>query len=339
MELARNSLLVAALLAFAISAFSGFIIVPALRRLKFGQTIKEIGPNWHADKNGTPTMGGFMFYIGSLIGICTGYGILFLDLPELLGPFYSQQAITLYIAALSSYAFGFVGFLDDYVKVVKKRNLGLKAMHKIVMQSLITLGMLISFYANGTSTTIVHLPFIGTLDFGIFYYPIAFVLIIGIVNAVNLTDGIDGLASTVTFIVMLGFVFISSVFGNITVALFAAAIAGGCAGFLAWNFHPAKVFMGDTGSMFLGGAVAAAGFALNRMDLLILMGLIYILEAFSVMLQVAYFKATKGKRIFKMSPIHHHFELSGWSEVKIVCVFSFFALLCVAIAGIYVYIS
>ncbi len=338
MELARIALLTAALLAFGVSAFTGFILVPMLKRLKFGQTIKEIGPNWHSDKNGTPTMGGFMFYIGSLIGILVGYGLLFFDLPELMGSFYSHDALTLYIITLTSYAFGFVGFLDDYIKVVKKRNLGLRAFHKIVMQSLIAIALMISLYANGALTTKITFPFIGAIEFGVFYYPIAFILILGMVNAVNLADGIDGLAATLTFVVMLGFVFISAVFGNITVALFAAAIAGGCAGFLSWNFYPAKVFMGDTGSMFLGGAVVAAGFAIGRIDLLILLGLIYIIEAFSVMLQVAYFKITKGKRIFKMSPIHHHFELSGWSEIKIVCVFLFFTLLCVVLAGIYVYV-
>ncbi len=337
MEFARTALFATAIISFAVSAFSGFLIVPALRRLKFGQTIKEIGPNWHKDKNGTPTMGGFMFYIGSLVGMLAGYGLLFFDLPELMGDLYSKQAITLYICALTSYAFGFIGFLDDYIKVVKKRNLGLKAIQKIIMQILVTAGMLISFYANGDITTLVQLPFIGTIDLGIFFYPLAFIIIIGMVNAVNLTDGIDGLASTVTFIAMLGFVFISSVFGNITVAVFATAIAGGTAGFLSWNFYPAKTFMGDTGSMFLGGAVVSAGFALGRIDLLLLIGLLYIFEALSVMLQVGYFKLTKGKRIFKMSPIHHHFEMSGWSEIKIVCVFGFFTLLCVVIAGIYVY--
>ena len=183
------------------------------------------------------------------------------------------------------------------------------------------------------------LPLLGAVDFGWFFYVLSFLLIIGMVNAVNLTDGIDGLASSVTFVVMMGFMFIASLLGNTTMALFAAAVAGGCAGFLAWNFSPAKTFMGDTGSMFLGGAVVAVAYGIGRPELLLFMGVIYLIEAFSVMLQVTYFKLTHGKRIFKMSPIHHHFEMCGWSEVKIVSVFSFITLVGVVLGGIFVYVS
>ncbi len=334
---ARNALIVAGFAALIITALSGFVIIPALRKLKFGQTIKEIGPKWHAAKNGIPTMGGMMFYIGTLFGIVFGYMVLTLGATSFIGELASQSMIALYIAVLTSIAFGAVGFLDDYIKVVKKRNLGLKARYKIFAQIFITAAFLASLYINGATSTTVNLPFFGAIDFGVFYYIISFFLIIGVVNAVNLTDGLDGLASSVTFVVMLGFLFISSILGNVGAALFAAAVAGGCAGFLSWNFYPAKVFMGDTGSMFLGGCVVTIGYAINRPEIIVIIGMLYICEALSVMLQVGYFKLTKGKRIFKMSPVHHHFEMCGWSEVKIVLTFTFFTVMCVVLACIYIY--
>ncbi len=339
MLMARYALIVAGFSALIITAVTGFVIIPALRRLKFGQTIKEIGPKWHSAKNGIPTMGGIMFYIGSVFGVVLGYTVLTMGATNVLGELFGKNMVTLYISVLTSLAFGAVGFLDDYVKVVKKRNLGLRARYKIFAQIFITASFLASLYINGSIKTVVNLPFFGLIEFGVFYYIISFFLIIGVVNAVNLTDGIDGLASSVTFIVMLGFMFIASIMGNVTTALFAAAIAGGCAGFLSWNFYPAKVFMGDTGSMFLGGSVVAIGYAINRPEVIVIIGLLYICEALSVMLQVAYFKITKGKRIFKMSPIHHHFEMCGWSEIKIVLTFSFFTLVCVAVSCIYIYLS
>ena len=332
-------LVAAAFGALAITAASGLLIIPALRRLHFGQTIKEIGPTWHQGKNGTPTMGGLTFYLGVLVGVVLGYTVLALSVPSLLGGWLSGTSVSLFIGVLTAYAFGLVGFVDDYIKVVKKRNLGLMARYKIVAQVLITGAYLSSLYLNGTLSTIVTLPLLGAVDFGWFFYVLSFLLIIGMVNAVNLTDGIDGLASSVTFVVMMGFMFIASLLGNTTMALFAAAVAGGCAGFLAWNFYPAKTFMGDTGSMFLGGAVVAVAYGIGRPELLLFMGVIYLIEAFSVMLQVTYFKLTHGKRIFKMSPIHHHFEMCGWSEVKIVSVFSFITLVGVVLGGIFVYVS
>lgn len=335
----RMALLAASFGALILTALSGFFIVPALHRLHFGQTIKEIGPTWHKNKNGTPTMGGLTFYFGALGGVLLGYVLLAFSAPQLLGASMSAGSVQLVICVLTAYAFGLVGLLDDYIKVVKKRNLGLMARYKIVAQVLITAAFLAALQLNGTLSTVVSLPVFGTHDFGIFYYPISFLLIIGMVNAVNLTDGIDGLASCVTFVCMLGFMFISSWLGNTTVALFAAAVAGGCAGFLSWNFYPARCFMGDTGSMFLGGAVVAAAYGLGRPELLLFFGVIYLAEAFSVMLQVTYFKLTHGKRIFKMSPIHHHFEMSGWSEVQIDFVFSLVTLTFVLLGCMYVYLS
>ena len=291
----KYALMAAAFGALAITAASGLLIIPALRRLHFGQTIKEIGPTWHQGKNGTPTMGGLTFYLGVLVGVVLGYTVLALSVPSLLGGWLSGTSVSLFIGVLTAYAFGLVGF--------------------------------------------VTLPLLGAVDFGWFFYVLSFLLIIGMVNAVNLTHGIDGLASSVTFVVMMGFMFIASLLGNTTMALFAAAVAGGCAGFLAWNFYPAKTFMGDTGSMFLGGAVVAVAYGIGRPEMLLFMGVIYLIEAFSVMLQVTYFKLTHGKRIFKMSPIHHHFEMCGWSEVKIVSVFSFITLVGVVLGGIFVYVS
>ena len=218
-------------------------------------------------------------------------------------------------------AFGAVGFIDDYIKVVKKRNLGLKAYQKLLFQFLIAAAYLLSIYlSGGTSTT--YIPFVGIVDIGLFYWPIAAILIVGMVNAVNLTDGIDGLCGSVTFFGAIFFMMIASFSGYIGMSIFSAAVAGGCLGFLLWNFHPAKVFMGDTGSLFLGGVVCALAFGIDMPILMIPIGIIYIIEMFSDIIQVLYFKATHGKRLFKMAPIHHHFEMCGWSEVKIVLVFS-----------------
>ncbi len=337
--MAKYAFFFAALTALAVTVVSGCFIIPWLKKLKFGQTIKEIGPTWHAGKSGTPNMGGLTFYLGSLAGVCVGYAALVTSTPQLFSGTGASQPARLYIAVLTAFAFGSVGFLDDYIKDVKKRNLGLMARYKIIAQVAITAAFLSSLHLCGALTTYVSLPFVGTVDFGWTYYPIAFLLIVGMVNAVNLTDGIDGLASSVTFLAMLGFLFIASLLGQTTVALFAAAIAGGCAGFLFWNFYPAKTFMGDTGSMFLGGAVVAAAFCMGRPELLLFNGIIYLCEAGSVMLQVSYFKLTHGKRIFKMSPIHHHFEMCGWSEVKIVSAFSFITLMFVLLGCMYVYIG
>lgn len=328
------AVVIAAVVGFLVSALSGYIIIPFLRKLHYGQTINEIGPKWHLKKQGTPIMGGFLFIIGSLVGVAVAFP--FLEKSEALSIMREKTGL-LILGILTALAFGAVGFIDDYLKAVRKRNLGLKALQKIIIQSLITLCFLISLRLMGSLSTLVAFPLIGTVDFGIFYYPIAFILIIGVVNAVNLTDGIDGLASSVTFWVMCGYLVLLSFAGRYQLSLWAAALAGGCVGFLLWNFHPAKVFMGDTGSMYLGGVVAVMGFCLGRPEVIPILGLIYLLEALSVIIQVSYFKITHGKRIFKMSPIHHHFEMSGWSEVKIVVVFDIFTIVCVAVACAYGY--
>ena len=239
--------------------------------------------------------------------------IYFADIP--------REAVFIFAGLGLAVANGFIGFIDDYTKVVKKRNLGLTAIQKLVLQFaaaalfLLVLGLL----GYGTTTTI---PFVGKVDLGFFYYIISAIVIVGVINAVNLTDGVDGLVGSVTLFVCVAFVLISVVLNSLGITAMSSACAGVCLGFLVWNFHPAKVFMGDTGSLFLGGIVCALAFAIDMPILLLPLGIIYLAEMFSVILQVTYFKLTHGKRLFKMSPIHHHFEMCGWSEVKIVTVFS-----------------
>ena len=333
----RVSFLVATFAAFLITAMSGYVFIPWLRKLKYGQTINEIGPTWHQSKQGTPTMGGLMFFVGTLVGVIAGYSLLLNSEPTLMQETYQNQSISLLISVITALAFGFIGFVDDYIKVVKKRNLGLTEKQKLVLQFAVTVAFLLAQYMIGHINTAITIPWIGVVDLGYFYYPIVFAGITFMVNAVNLTDGIDGLCSSVTFIVALGFFMISASYGYYANSIFACALAGALAGFLVWNFYPAKVFMGDTGSMFLGGSVVAMAWAVNRPEVLVLIGIIYTIEALSVVIQVTYFKLTHGKRIFKMSPIHHHYEMSGWSEVKIVCVFSAVAIIFSGLAYLYMY--
>lgn len=308
--------IIAAAVSFGISALMGVWLIPFLRKVHFGSTILEDGPKWHKSKQGTPLMGGFMFIAGIIVST-----ILCVTLFHSTSEETRLVTIKIYAGLLMAVAFGAVGFIDDYIKVVKKRNLGLKAYQKLLFQFLVAAAYLLSIYlSGGTSTT--YIPFVGTVDIGLFYWPIAAILIVGMVNAVNLTDGIDGLCGSVTFFGAIFFMMIASFSGYIGMSIFSAAVAGGCLGFLIWNFHPAKVFMGDTGSLFLGGVVCALAFGIDMPILMIPVGIVYIVEMFSDILQVLYFRATHGKRIFKMAPIHHHFEMCGWSEVKIVLVFS-----------------
>ena len=310
------SCIAAAVIAFAVSAVLGKFLIPFLRKIKFGQTIKENGPVWHKSKQGTPNMGGFMFIIGSVVGILVGFILLKVLWKEPLG-LSAVNSVKLFGGLGMALIFGFIGFLDDYIKDVKKRNLGLNAKQKLIMQFFTAVAYLLSVYLAGDTSTTVIFPFFGQLDLGFFYYVIMILFILFLSNAVNLTDGIDGLAASVTFRVLI----MSGVLGLLGIGVYASALAGGLLGFLIYNFHPAKVFMGDTGSMFLGGSVLALGFGINLPVLILLFGIIYVVEAMSVVLQVISFQTT-GKRIFKMSPIHHHFEMCGWSEGKIVGVFS-----------------
>ena len=316
-----------ALIAFGVSAVTGIFLIPLLKKLHFGQTIYEKGPAWHKSKQGTPMMGGFMFIIGTVIAVAAGYAVFRFRqanaaaVPDNTGLY--RLLAGLAFALLNAC----IGFTDDYIKAVKKQNLGLKAKQKMIMQLIVSIAFLYALWLLGDRSTAIAFPFFGELDFGILYYPIMVLYLIFLTNAVNLTDGVDGLCGSVTVIVGLSFVMLCAAMGEWEYSIFAMALAGGCLGFLIWNLHPAKVFMGDTGSMFLGGAVCALGFAMHKHLLLALIAIVYVLDALSVVIQVLYFKLTKGKRLFKMSPIHHHFEMCGWSEYKIVIAFSSAALI------------
>lgn len=307
----------AIVIAAVITGLLGYFMVPFLHKIKFGQTIREVGPSWHKNKQGTPTMGGIMFIIGSSVAAVICIAFLWLN-----GGAETQLMLVKVVAgALMAVGFGIVGFLDDYISIKKHRNLGLTEIQKLILQFIIVGAYLLSVaLAGGTTETVI--PFLGTVDLGFFYYILAAVFIVGMVNAVNFTDGIDGLNTSVTLVVALVFSVIAMLLNRVGLSLYAAAIVGAMIGFLFWNANPAKVFMGDTGSLFLGGAVCALAFGVDMPILLILIGIIYIVEILSVVLQVTYFKISHGKRIFKMAPIHHHFEMCGWNENKICFVFS-----------------
>lgn len=328
--------IIAAVISFLITFALGFLVIPYLRKLKLGQTILDIGPDWHKSKEGTPTMGGIMMLPAVIIAIAAAFGYASITSGrfsfELTKPYY----LTLFLAGLGlAICMGLIGFIDDYVKVVKKRNLGLTAKQKTFLQLLVSAMYLVALYLGGMKST--NIPFIGDIDitsgFGLVFWPIALLFIYGFTNAVNLTDGVDGLASSVTLVVSCAFMLISTQISIISNSVFAAAVAAACVGFLFWNANPAKVFMGDTGSMFLGGAVVAMAFSTGRPVLLLLIGITYLCEALSDIIQVIYYKKTK-KRFFKMAPIHHHFEKCGWSEHKVVLVFSLFTLIGCVLAAL-----
>lgn len=310
------------LCAFALSLTLGWILIPMLRRLKAGQEIREVGPNWHATKAGTPTMGGLTFIGASFL--CLVFGIGYMK---------EGDFSALYVLVLSL-CFGLIGFLDDFFKVRYHRNLGLTAIQKAMLQLAVSALFLYILFRVGLLTCDLYLPFVGKTIYvhPMVYMVFAMFVMVGCVNAVNLTDGIDGLATGVTMPVMLFFTAVACFWGQLELGIFSAGLFGGLCGFLIYNFHPAKVFMGDTGSLFLGGAVCGLAFALDIPLVLILVGIIYILETLSDILQVGYFKLTHGKRIFRMAPLHHHLELGGWSEVKLFCVFSGVTLLACVLA-------
>ncbi len=315
---------ISAIISFAITAALGFVVIPYLRKLKFGQTILDIGPNWHKEKQGTPTMGGVMIVAGFLFGIAGAVSYSAITSGRFSFELADSRRLMIFLAGvLMALLMSAIGFMDDYIKVVKKRNLGLTARQKTFLQLLVSGAYLLTLYFAGMDTT--NIPFIGdvniTRGIGLIFWPIALMFIYGFTNAVNLTDGIDGLASSVTLVVACAFMMASGFLNNMAFNVTSASLAGACVGFICWNAKPAKVFMGDTGSMFLGGMVVALSFGIGRPVLLILAGVMYLMEALSDIIQVAYYKKTK-KRIFKMAPLHHHFEMCGWSEQKIVLVFS-----------------
>lgn len=310
-----NSLVAAAGLSFAICFVLGLILIPLLRRLKFGQNIRRDGPQSHLKKTGTPTMGGIMI----LLAISISYWI------------FSSKSITSYLVLLLTIGYGLVGFLDDFIKTVKKRSLGLSAKQKIFCQIILALALVFLSMSFLGIDTEVFIPFINrTLDLGWFYLPFVIIVALGSSNAVNLTDGLDGLAAGITMLVSLGYTIALIVLGYFELALFCSVVSGACLAFIWYNSNPAQIFMGDTGSLALGGALAVVAILSKTEFLLFVLGGVYVIETLSVIIQVVSFRLT-GKRVFKMSPIHHHFELSGWAEPKVVIRFYIITIIFVVI--------
>ncbi len=306
-------MLLAALTAFVISVLVGWVLIPILRALHAGQSIKEIGPNWHKNKEGTPTMGGIMFIVAAIFAVLA-FG--WRDMAQ-----GNWQAVFVLGFALVC---GAIGFVDDYAKIRKHENTGLTAGWKFLLQLAAAIAFLTLLNSTHHLTPNLYIPFVNVtvpMNWGVYLVFAAFV-IVGCVNSVNLTDGLDGLAGSVTLAVSVFFAALSQWWDKGAVGVLAGALAGGLLGFLVYNFHPAKVFMGDTGSLFLGGAVCGMAFALDAPLVLVPVGIIYIAETVSDIIQVGYFKLTHGKRIFRMAPLHHHLELGGWSEVRIVLTFT-----------------
>ena len=317
------AIILCAVLGFVVSALLGIVLVPWLHKLKFGQTILDIGPSWHKKKQGTPTMGGIMMLLAILVAVAV----------------WCNFTPALCIALLLTFGHALIGFIDDYIKVVMKRNLGLTAAQKFFMQFVLAGAYVYYIETHVQSDLSIAIP--GTeymLPLGWLYYVLVFLLLVGTTNAVNLTDGLDGLAAGVTLPVTAAYAFIAYNTGHADLSVFALAITGACLGFLLFNHHPAKVFMGDTGSLAIGGGVAALALLTHTELLLVILGGIYVIEATSVIMQVTYFRLTGGRRIFRMTPIHHHFELGGWKETKIVK--RFFAASCLlCIAGVLLWLN
>lgn len=315
--------LISFLVAFAASALIGRFLIPWLRALKAGQSIKEIGPVWHMAKQGTPTMGGIMFIAGIFIAILvTGWKD------------FSQGRFGALFVFLFALVFGVIGFLDDFMKVKYHKNEGLTASQKFLLQLAAAIVFTVLLRYTGYLTPDLYIPFFNVsfqLPWAVYMVFAAFV-IVATVNAVNLTDGVDGLATGVTLPVALFYLVVSLMWKVTDLSIFAAALVGGLCAFLIYNFHPAKVFMGDTGSLFLGGTVCGLAFALDIPLIIVLVGIIYLLETLSDIIQVTYFKLTHGKRIFRMAPLHHHFEMGGWSEEKLFTVFTLVTVVCCVLA-------
>lgn len=311
-------MIASAAISFVITAVLLKIFIPILKKAKLGQKILEIGPNWHKSKEGTPTMGGLFFMIGIIIACVV------MCITEM-----KREGIRLLILVLFALCNGLIGFVDDYVKLFKKTNKGLSAIEKMLLQLVLTAAFLCAMSYFGFLTSEITLPLIDVkFDLGVFTYVIYLLAIVFFINGANFTDGIDGLAGSVNLVIVVLFLLLGIRNDELVLSVLSSSAIGGLLGFLVFNFHPAKVFMGDTGSLFLGGLVVSLCFAFDCPMVLYILGFVHVFEAISVVLQVAYFKTT-GKRLFKMAPIHHHFEKCGWSEVKIVGVFSFVtAILC-----------
>lgn len=316
-----RDIVIALTIAVIVSLVCGPVLIPFLRRLKFGQQIRSDGPRSHQKKSGTPTMGGLMFFISVPLATFAVTG-------------YNSRVLMVLLVSLG---FGLIGFFDDFIKIVMKRPLGLRAREKILGQFLLSaVFVYAAVYYAGRGTAVFFPVIPSVFDIGWLYFPLGIFVMISSVNAVNLTDGLDGLASGITIFAAVTYMLLCQAWGLTDLSVFAAALVGGCLGFLIFNLHPARIFMGDTGSLALGGALGALAVLTKTELLLPLLGGVFVLETLSVIIQVLYFRLNNGKRFFKMAPLHHHFELSGWSEQKVV--FSFwtmaaaFAILSIVIA-------
>ena len=306
-------LMMSMVLAFGVSWLLGRLLIPALRALKAGQSIKEIGPNWHMSKQGTPTMGGLMFIGGIALAV------LLAGWEQMMAGDYTHLIVFAF-----AFAFGIIGYIDDFQKVRRRKNTGLSAVQKFLLQLAASVAFVVILRDMGLLSPNLYIPFFGVeliLSWPVYMAFAAFAMV-ATVNAVNLTDGVDGLATGVTLPVALFYVAVAVWFGQTELGIFPAALAGGLAAFLLYNYHPAKVFMGDTGSLFLGGAVCGMAFVLDLPLVIPIIGLIYVAEVLSDVIQVTYYKFSHGKRVFRMAPLHHHLELGGWSEIKLFWVFS-----------------
>ena len=339
------AIIISAVVAFGVTGALGFIIIPWLRKLKFGQTILEIGPSWHKSKQGTPNMGGLMFIIGIIVAVIVGVLCFTLSGGNLESDYASvlvgRDKVLMFAALGLALGCGIVGFSDDFIKIKLKRNEGLSAKQKTLGQLVVTLGYTATLWLS--HNTVWDIPFLGTVNFeknlltGIIFWVLTVFIVYGGVNSVNLTDGIDGLCSSVTATVAVTFIIAAGILGYAGLGILAGALLGGMCGFLCWNWNPAKTFMGDTGSLFLGGMVVGLGYAIKCPILLIFIGIIYVCETMSDIIQIGYFKLTHGKRVFKMAPIHHHFEMCGWKEKKICVVFSLVNIVGCALALLLLY--
>lgn len=339
------AILISLIVAFAVTAALGFVIIPWLRKLNFGQTILDIGPSWHKAKQGTPNMGGFMFIIGILAAFVVGAVTFHLSGGNLESAYSAlipgREKVLLIAGLCLAVGAGIVGFMDDFIKIKLKRNEGLSPKQKSLGQFIITLGYIATLWFSHNTTW--YMPFIGQVNFekniftALIFWVLSFFIIYGTINSVNLTDGVDGLCSSVTVTVAITFIIIAGFESYAGMGILSGALLGGVLGFLCWNWNPAKTFMGDTGSLFLGGLVVALAYCMKSPILLLFIGIIYVCETMSDIIQIGYFKITHGKRIFKMAPIHHHFELCGWKEKKICLVFSIVNMIGCIIGGALLY--
>lgn len=323
------SLLLCVIIGFFVSFVLGFAVIPWLHKLKFGQTILDIGPSWHKKKQGTPTMGGILFIAGFIAAVAV---VLITD--KLLGGnilMYENSRpenvvyIKIFSGILMALAFSFIGFIDDYIKVVKKRNLGLTELQKTVLQCIVIAVYLFTLYKCGVNYTLI--PYWGMLENSLVFWGLGFIAIYCTVNAVNFTDGVDGLCTSVSAVGCIAFAVCAVIMNFAGVSIIAAALFGALMGFLMWNKNPSKVIMGDLGAFFIGGITVSLAYSLDSPWLIVLIGVIHVAEFASDIIQIAYVKTHNGKRLFKMAPLHHHYEMSGWSEKKICKVFSLVTLI------------